>query len=253
MADDDPDYIAATPPDKIHEPSEHFKIGDHLDLWIEFDERGVPTKNAKKKKPTKKEKDDLEQEYLVAKKNYLGYLKDVEVWEQKKVDSEGSLERSDKFRWAFRQVGPEKNAPLEIDELDELLQIMGWAKISLSELSVVKKGAMGIANGETKLELNALRTFVKETLPMLLLEERLMMANVDDLNPEDIYSPRSWRRRLDENGLLVDKKKTRQSVATRGAVSTSKDAPTGSKVPTPSPRSSSRKKPAASSPTAKKK
>merc|ERR1711879_409602 len=101
---------------------------------MEYDERGVPTRNAKKKKPTKKERDQLEQEYLDCKKLWVQYQLDVEAWEQSKVDAENALEKTDRLRWAFRQVGSDKNAPIQVEELDDLFRIMGWQRLSESEL-----------------------------------------------------------------------------------------------------------------------
>ena len=41
------------------------QVGEHEGKWSEYDDRGVPAKNLKKKKPTKKEKEVLEAEYLL--------------------------------------------------------------------------------------------------------------------------------------------------------------------------------------------
>merc|ERR1719262_980949 len=89
---EDPDLIEANPPDPVDEPSRFFKIGEHEGKWLEYDERGVPTKDVKKKKPTKKQKDELEQQYLDAKKKHGEYCNSVREWKQRQLDAEAALE-----------------------------------------------------------------------------------------------------------------------------------------------------------------
>jgi len=194
----DPDAIAAQPPPKVIDAKTFFTVGNHEGKWSEYDERGVPTKNIKKKKPTKKEKDQLETEYLEQSKAYQKYLKDVEQWEQAKLDSEQGLKKSDRLRWSFRQVG-QKHEPIEPDEMETIIKLMGWKALSEKESKVVRKGMTEIANASGQVELEALRVYVRDVMPVQLLEERLMCEQLDSIELEDLYSPRTWRRKLDEN------------------------------------------------------
>lgn len=200
--DEDPDDIAANPPEPVDEPSKIFQIGKHQGQWLEYDERGVPTKNIKKKKPTKKEKDFLEQEYLDAKKKHGQYCNDVKEWKQRQLQAEAALERKDRFRWCFRQIGVDKNSPIDESELEELLTLLGYASISPAELTSVKKEVSKIVNSDGQLEQTPLRTFVKETFPMLLLEERLRTnEHCNTFEPTALYSPRTWRKKMEKNSL----------------------------------------------------
>jgi len=199
--ENDPDAIAANPPVKAIDPKQHFRVGANDGKWLEYDERGVPTKNIKKKKPTKKEKDGLETEFLDAKKKYQQYLKDVEEWEQKKLDAENSLEGTDRLRWAMRQVNvkncEDKNTPLLVDRLEDLFEVMGWDQLTKKEVTVVKKAARDPDVGGDNLDLETLRRYTKEIMPVKLLEERLKADIVEDVKVEDVYSPRTWRGKLD--------------------------------------------------------
>lgn len=196
--ENDPDVIAVNPPKPVSDPKQFFQVGAHEGKWSEYDERGVPQKNAKKKKLTKKEKDQLETEFLEAKKAHAMYLKAVTDWEQRKVNAEAALERTDRLRWAFRQVGEDKTTPIMIDELEELFRLMGWEKLTKKEATALKKGAQSITESDGKLGLDALRVYTREQMPVILLEERLNLDSIDDIVVEDYYSPRSWRRKLED-------------------------------------------------------
>lgn len=241
MADEDgdpgdPDYIAARPPAKATDPKTFFQIGAHEGKWSEYDERGVPTKSIKKKKPTKKEKDGLEQEYLEASKSYQKWLKDVQEWEQAKVDAEAKLQKTDRLRWAFRQIG-EKNAPIDPDEMEPLFKLMGWKPIPSKEMKVVKKGLIDQAgDDEGKVGLEELRKFTVEAMPVIVMEERLGIdAYFETVQVEELYSPRTWRRKLEENPVATSKKATRSSVKAKTS-STGGKSPRGGDVAA-SPRS----------------
>lgn len=232
---DDPDYIAATPPLRVDDPRDHFQKGAHEGLWMEFDERGVPMRNIKKKKPAKKERDDLEQEYLNAKKGHLTFLKDIELWEQKKVDAEAALEKRDKFRWAFRRIGDQMNDPLHVEELEDFLRIMEWDKLNDKEMKAVLKNADRATNSEGRLELGPLRNFAKEQIPALVLEERL--GKIDSnavLQVAKIYSPRSWRKQLEGAQMSPRSRASHARGKTKGDSSSKKD-------PKKSPKTSPRK------------
>lgn len=198
----DPDAIAACPPEKVIDAKTHFQIGKHEGMWSEYDDRGVPQKNIKKKKPTKKEKDALETEYLDASKAYQKYMKDVENWEQSKLDSEKALKKSDRLRWSFRQVG-EKHAPIEPDDMEHIIKLMGWLPLTQAEFKVVKKGLLGVAvqvDGSAKVQLEALRVYVRDVMPIDLLEQsRLMSDQLDAIELEELYSPRTWRKKLEDD------------------------------------------------------
>jgi len=192
----DPDTIAQRPPAKAIDAKAYFQTNHHDGKWSEYDDRGVPTKNIKKKKPTKKEKDALETEYLDASKAYQKYLKDVENWEQAKLDAEKGLKKSDRLRWAFRQVG-EKQAPIDPDDMETVVKLMGWMPLTSREFKIVKKGLNEIANSDRpEIELEALRVFVRDVMPILLMEDRLMCEQLDAIELEELYSPRTWRGKL---------------------------------------------------------
>merc|ERR1712125_223922 len=149
----------------------------------------------------KKQKDELEQQYLDAKKKHGEYCNSVREWKQRQLDAEAALEKTDRFRWCFRQVGLDKNSPIEESELVELLKLLGYVGISESELGVVRKEALKTANQEGKLDMDSLRIFVKETFPMLLLEERLRTnERCSTFEPTELYSPRTWRLKLGKDG-----------------------------------------------------
>mmetsp|Transcript_79960 Transcript_79960/g.232149 ORF Transcript_79960/g.232149 Transcript_79960/m.232149 type:complete len:295 (-) Transcript_79960:105-989(-) len=206
----DPDVIAAHPPEKAVDPKLHFQVGENEGKWSEYDDRGVPTKNSKKRKPTKKEKDNLEAEFLDAKKKYQQYLKDVEEWQKQLVEAEASLEYSDKLRWAFRQIGPDKKSPIVIDELEDIFRIAGWDELSKREVGRIKKSAAEFADEENRLDLEALRKFTSLQMPVLLLEERLSGDAVNDLALADLYSPRTWRKKLEDAELVGGPKKEKK-------------------------------------------
>jgi len=224
----------------VVDPQQFFQVGEHDGKWSEYDERGVPTKNNKKKKPSKKEKDGLESEFLEAKKAHAQYLKDIEEWEQRKINAESALEKTDPLRWAFRKVG-ELNDPISVDDFEELFKILGWNRMSRREVSAAKKVAQGCCDTEGKLDLQALRTFTRDMLPSCLLEERLNGDHLDDINPEDMYSPRTWRKKLEDfqvssprgEGTAKRKKNKKPTVSTmsptRKGSKENADAPSGSK------------------------
>jgi len=203
----DPDAIAARPPAKAIDAKTHFQIGTHEGKWSEYDDRGVPTKTSKKKKPTKKEKDALENEYLDASKAYQKYLKDVENWEQAKLDAEKALKKSDRLRWSFRQIG-DKHGPIDPDDMEAIIKLMGWNPLSAQEYKVVKKGVIAIANSDSRIELEALRVYVRDVMPIQLLEEKLMCEQLDSIELEELYSPRTWRGKLEEEPPPKKGKKT---------------------------------------------
>jgi len=203
----DPDAIAAAPPGKVLDAKTWFQVGEHEGKWSEYDDRGVPAKNMKKKKPTKKEKEVLEAEYLDASKAYQKYMKDVEAWEQSKLDSEKALKKSDRLRWSFRQVG-QKHDPIEPDEMETIIKFMGWKSLGLKEFKVIKKGLTEIANESGQIDLESLRVYVREVMPIQLLQERLSTDRLDTIELEDLYSPRSWRKKLEEDPPPSKKKKS---------------------------------------------
>merc|ERR1712100_943675 len=123
--------------------------------------------------------------------------KDVEQWEQRKLDAENALEKTDRLRWAFRQIGEEKNSPILIDELEDFFEKMGWSQLTKKEISAVKKVARDPELGGDSLDLQALRKYTNEIMPVRLLEGRLKADVVEEINPEEIYSPRTWRGKLD--------------------------------------------------------
>lgn len=207
----DPDHIDAHPPSQVHDPKEHFQTGRNEGKWLEYDERGVPTKTIRKKKLTKKEKDALEAEYLEAKKKHQQYLRDIEAWGQRRVDAENALERSDPLRWAFRQIG-EKNGPIKLDELEDFFHIMGWNQLKKREVAMLKKAAMDFAEEDRTLTLEALRIFTKEHMAMHILEERLSKG-FDAVTLEALYSPRSWRRRVEtvEHAVSTNPKQKKEN------------------------------------------
>jgi hypothetical protein len=198
----DPDYIAAHPPEKVADPKTYFQEGKHADQWCEYDDRGVPTKNAKKKKPTKKERDALEAEFLDAKREHQQYVKDVEEWEQAKVDAESALEKTDQLRWAFRRVGNkiDRNLPISPDELTEFFEHMGWNNLGGKQISAMKKAGTKVAEkGDGMISLEVLREFVSDTVPIVLIEERLKSGLMEEFLVEEVYSPRTWRGKLDND------------------------------------------------------
>lgn len=193
----DPDAIAARPPPKAIEPRTYFQVGQHDSKWSEFDERGVPVRNLKKKKPPKKEREVIEAEYLDANRTYKKYLLDVQHWEQAKLDSEAALKQKDRLRWAFRQVGG-KYDPIAPDEMETIVPLMGWKALPENDFKVVRKGLENIANNG-QVELEDLRVYIADTMPIELLQERLLSEQLDSIKLEDLYSPRTWRKKLDEN------------------------------------------------------
>jgi len=237
----DPDYIAEHPPPaKAPDPKQFFQVGDHEGKWAEYDERGVPTKNMKKKKTSKKEKEALEVEYLDATKAYQKYLKSVEQWEQSKLDAEKALKGTDRLRWAFRQIG-EKHDPIEADDMEQIVKLMGWKTLTPKELTVVKKGLSEIFNADGHIELPALRLYVKESMPMQLLEVRLNADSLDAFKVDDVYSPRTWRNKVEADPPQT--RKLRTSPRGSGRKSTKKKTPKADDVDSPSasPRLSARK------------
>jgi len=219
MSDDeedvnDPDYIAAHPPEKVVDPKTFFKTGEHEGKWSEFDERGVPTKSAKKKKPSKKEKDALEVQYLDAKRKYQQYLQAVQAHNLSKIEAENALEQSNPMRWAFRRIGDDKNAPIVPDELEELFQLLGWENLRKREISALKRVASEEAASDGFLSLEALRTFTRERMPVRLLEERLQRDVFEDIEVKAIRSPRAWRKRLEAEPVIAVKP-SKESKSTR--------------------------------------
>jgi len=208
MSDDeedvnDPDYIAAHPPEKVVDPKTFFKTGENEGKWSEYDERGVPCRTAKKKKPSKKEKDALEVQYLDAKRKYQQYLQEVQAHNLKKIEAENALEQSDVLRWAFRQIG-DKNAPIVPDELEELWQLLGY-NLRKREISALKKVATEDSTSDGEISLEALRTFTWERMAARVLEERLNRDAFDEIDVEALRSPRAWRRRLEAEPVTVAK------------------------------------------------
>lgn len=203
----DPDAIAAAPPAKVLDAKTWFQVGKHEGMWSEYDDRGVPAKNVKKKKPTKKEKEVLEVEYLDASKGYQKYMKDVETWEQAKLDSEKALKKSDRLRWSFRQVG-QKHDPIDPDEMETIMKFMGWKALGSKEFKVLKKGVTEIANESGQIDLESLRVYVREVMPIQLLEERLATDRLETIELEDLYSPRAWRKKLEDDPPPSSKKKS---------------------------------------------
>jgi len=226
----DPDAIAAKPPAKAIDAKTYFQVGQHEGKWSEYDDRGVPVKNMKKKKPTKKEKEVLETEYLDASKAYQKYLKDVENWEQAKLDSEKELKKTDRLRWSFRQVG-QKHDPIDPDEMETIMKLMGWKPLAKNEFKVVRKGLQEVANAKGQIELEALRDYVKNVMPVALSEERLMSEQLDSIDLEDIYSPRTWRRKLEENPPPKKSKSSPRSSSARKSMRKTTKAEDGKTSP----------------------
>lgn len=206
---EDPDYIAQNPPEKVIDCMRYFQVGEHEGKWSEYDDRGVPVKNIKKKKLAKKEQQQVEAEYAAHKKKYDQYLQDVGTWEQAKVDAEAGLETTDPLRWAFRQLGEDKNEPIEVDSLGELFDLMGWT-LGKGELKAVKQdsGKMAV---DSYLDLETLRAYVNENLPKCILEVRLATKAVNTFDVDQVYSPRTWRLMAAEDGSPRDKKKKKSS------------------------------------------
>jgi len=224
----DPDTIAQRPPPKAIDAKTYFQVNHHEGKWSEYDERGVPQKNIKKKKPTKKEKDALETEYLDASKAYQKYLKDVENWEQAKLDAEKGLKKSDRLRWSFRQVG-EKMLPIDPDDMETIVKLMGWFPLTAREFKVVKKGLNEIVNPDSQIELDALRGYVRDVMPILLMEDRLLCEQLDAIELEELYSPRTWRGKIQEAPPPSKKKSPRSA---RGGQDSSRSPRSSVKKPT---------------------
>lgn len=202
----DPDYIAAHPPEKVVDPKTFFKTGENEGKWSEWDERGVPSKTSKKKKPSKKEKDALEVQYLDAKRKYQQYLQEMQAFNLKKIEAENSLEQSDPIRWAFRKIGDDKNAPIVLEELEEFFQMLNWNNLRKREVSALKKVVSeSSVDGEVSLE--DLRTFMKDKMAPRLVEERLNRDIFEDIDVKALRSPRAWRRRLEAEPVTVVKEK----------------------------------------------
>lgn len=206
----DPDYIALHPPAQVVNPRDHFKTGANEGKWGEYDDRGVPVKTIKKKKLSKKEKDGLETEYLQARQKHQQYLLDYTSWEQKQVDAENELERTDRLRWAFRQVSTGgKQEPISVEELETFFGVMGWDSMSKREVTMLKKAA-DESSDDGFLSIEAIREFCKTVMPVRLLEDRLSR---DDTKVEDYYSPRTWRRKLGDDDDAKKVKKGKKSKA----------------------------------------
>mmetsp|Transcript_107662 Transcript_107662/g.213952 ORF Transcript_107662/g.213952 Transcript_107662/m.213952 type:complete len:261 (+) Transcript_107662:114-896(+) len=211
--ENDPDYIAAHPPEKVVDPKTFFKTGENEGKWSEYDERGVPSRTAKKKKPSKKEKDALEVQYLDAKRKYQQYLQEVQAHNLRKMEAEAALEQSDVLRWAFRKIG-DKNSPIILDELEEFFQLVGWGNLRKREISALKKVASEESSSDGEISLEALRTFTQERMAARLIEERLNRDVFEDIEVQALRSPRAWRRRLEAEPVAVAKP-TKESRSTR--------------------------------------
>lgn len=194
----DPDYIAANAPAKVVDGKTYFQTGAHEGKWSEYDDRGVPSKNIKKKKPTKKEKEQLETEYIDAQNAYQKYLKEVEKWEQAKLDAEKSLKKNDRLRWAFRQIG-EKLEPIDADDMETLVKLMGWKNMSSKEIKIIQTGVCEFSNLDGRIELERLRAYMKETMPVQLLEERFFSDRIESFPLDRVYSPRTWRKKIEDD------------------------------------------------------
>jgi len=201
----DPDYIAANAPTKVVDAKTFFQIGAHEGKWSEYDDRGVPAKSIKKKKPTKKEKEVLEAELIEAQNCYQKYLKEVEKWEQSKLDAEKSLKKTDRIRWAFRQIG-EKLGPIDPDDMETLVKLMGWKNMSAKEIKIAQTGVCEFANLDGRIELERLRGYMKETMPLQLLEERFSSDRVESFPLERVYSPRTWRKKMEDDPPPMSRK-----------------------------------------------
>eukprot|EP00933_Yihiella_yeosuensis_P035973 TRINITY_DN2966_c0_g2_i3.p1 TRINITY_DN2966_c0_g2~~TRINITY_DN2966_c0_g2_i3.p1 ORF type:complete len:272 (-),score=76.34 TRINITY_DN2966_c0_g2_i3:2529-3344(-) len=214
--EEDPDYLEAHPPEEIPTPQQHFELGSHAGKWSEYDERGVPIKNMSKKKPSRKEKESMEAEYMEAKRKYQQYLKDVAIWDDKKVEAERLLQKKDPMRWAFRRVGPDKHAPVPVIDLKDFYSRMGWDAPSWKEMLAIKKAALRVADEDECLSLEVLREFVKHELPRCLLESRLE-GNLNDIDVLDTFSPRGWRRVIEAQGFQLPKKDRRTISKDKGS------------------------------------
>eukprot|EP00746_Dinoflagellata_sp_MGD_P162363 gnl/MRDRNA2_/MRDRNA2_89896_c0_seq1.p1 gnl/MRDRNA2_/MRDRNA2_89896_c0~~gnl/MRDRNA2_/MRDRNA2_89896_c0_seq1.p1 ORF type:complete len:448 (-),score=123.21 gnl/MRDRNA2_/MRDRNA2_89896_c0_seq1:34-1377(-) len=251
--ENDPDYLAKNPPAKVVDPKAYFQTGEHEGKWSEYDDRGVPLKNAKKKKLAKKEKDAVEAEYTAHKKKYDQYMADVGTWEQAKIDAEAALETTDMIRWAFRQLGEDKNEPIEVDQLGELFDLMGWT-LGKGELSAIKKDSAKVSV-DSMLDLESLRSYVNKDLPNCILDVRLSSSAINKFDVDQLYSPRTWRLLAqDDASPRGDKKKKKKDsssprASTSPRASMAPDSPRGGKrksekepkSPRDSPRSSVRK------------
>lgn len=191
---EDPEYIAEHPPPEVPTAQRFFQIGEHEGKWSEYDDRGVPTKTVKGKKLGKKEKDTVEADYLAHKKKHVQYLKEVEAWEQSKIDAEAALQGKDLLRWAFRQIGENKKDPIEVSNLGELFDLMEW-RLLPEELEAVERGAKKVADDDS-LELEALRSFIQDKMAECLLQFRLEMS-LEDYTVTDLYTPRTWRKKME--------------------------------------------------------
>ncbi|CAE7289735.1 unnamed protein product, partial [Symbiodinium necroappetens] len=200
MQDVDPDDIEARPPEEAQEAKWHFQTGEHMGKWSGFDERGVPHLNAKGKKLTKQEKELVETEYLEAKKAYQQQLKAKEQWERALEDAEQALRDKDRVRWAYRAAGPSRHALLHIEDLEDFVKKMGWEALRHKDMETLQSVAARRGADAEELLLEDVRQFISEEMASKFLDNRLdYFFSTKTL--EDVHSPRTWRRKLDQDML----------------------------------------------------
>jgi len=104
-----------------------------------------------------------------------------------------------------------------VNAFEKFVAKIGWEPMNGKDLSAAKKAAADFADDENKMTLEDVRHFVNEVLAKSLLEVRVG-STVGGLAPEDVYSPRTWRRKLEEDPPDMQRtkskdRKSRRSVA----------------------------------------
>merc|ERR1712232_188064 len=102
------------------------------------------------------------------------------------------------------------------------------------------------------LDMDSLRLFVKETFPMLLLEERLRTnERCSSFEPTELYSPRTWRLKLGKNGksggaTQEQRSASKESAGSKRSGGSKARSPRGKKErsnsPSPSPKEDKKEK-----------
>jgi len=221
--EDDPDYILKNPPEEQTDPSVYFKTGIHDGKWTEWDDKGIPTKNDKKKKLAKKEIEAVTTEWQQQKAKFEQYQQDVENWKQRQIDAEAALEKTDRLRWCFRQLGDDKNEPIGVSEVSELFAKMGW-DMTKNEIKAVEKDILQVAEDDETLGLKSLRDYIDGgKLSHCMLDLKMRHNEIIEYDVVSLYSPRSWRKKLDEEDAGDRKKKKKKDDASPRSPKEKKD------------------------------
>lgn len=155
---------------------------------------------SKGKKLTKQEKELVETEYLEAKKAYQQQLKAKEQWERALEDAEQALRDKDRVRWAYRAAGPSRHALLHIEDLEDFVKKMGWEALRHKDMETLQSVAARRGADAEELLLEDVRQFISEEMASKFLDNRLdYFFSTKTL--EDVHSPRTWRRKLDQDML----------------------------------------------------